>query len=347
LAGSFRVAANVRPRLHKMSFCPAERPESESALLQRAADWKEHQSLEFLDAKTLSQITRDEGIDFATALLFDRFQNSSRHVEFIRRIDSLRTSSPAPPGKIRARVVIVPGALYVERPEMGGDGRIVRQVAESLGYETELIPIVSFGSVTKNASLIVEWLKEHSEEQFIFVSLSKGGADFKIALASADGAELFSNVIAWINVCGPLNGSRMADWVMAGRVRTFFCRLKFFFQKRDFRFITELCRDRTKVLSSTFHPPPSLRIINLIGFPLAGHTTTRFSRFCHRILAEWGPNDGTTSLSDVSAWPGDVYPAWGADHYFRPDSLAQSLISSILSYLSEEVATIPERKQVL
>src|SRR5258708_2079373 len=113
-----------------MSFCRAERPESASALLQRTADWTEHRSLELLDERTLRQITREKGVDFATALLFDLFQNSPRYAKFIQRINSLRTSTSPPPAKIRARVVIVPGALYVERPEMGGDGRIVRQVAE-------------------------------------------------------------------------------------------------------------------------------------------------------------------------------------------------------------------------
>jgi len=77
-----------------------------------------------------------------------------------------------------------------------------------------------------------------------------------------------------------------------------------------------------------------LRIIHLIGFPLARHITTRFSRFCHRTLAEWGPNDGTTSLSDVSKWQGEIYPVWGADHYFRPETVARSLITALLSHLS-------------
>ena len=75
---------------------------------------------------------------------------------------------------------------------MGGDGRIaLRQVAEKLGYETELIPLASFGSVTRNASLILSWLKEHSEDQIILVSLSKGGADLK----NGHGRAGISNII--------------------------------------------------------------------------------------------------------------------------------------------------------
>jgi hypothetical protein len=315
-----------------MLFRRSDPSESEAALLQRAADRENYSSLQSLDDKTLIQITRDEGVDFATALLFDRFQKSPRHAEFIQQIDRLRISKSPPPMKVRAKVVIVPGALYVERPEMGGDGRVVREVAESLGYETQLIPIASFGSVTKNAALIRTWLEAHRQEQIILVSLSKGGADLRTAFASAGSDELFGNVLAWINVCGPLNGSRMADWVIASRWRTFFCRTKFLFQKRDFQFITELCHDC--ISSPPLAPQSSLRTINLIGFPLARHMTTRFSRFCHRTLTEWGPNDGTTSLSDVSKWPGEIYPVWGADHYFRPETVARSLITALLYHLS-------------
>jgi hypothetical protein len=320
-----------------MLFRHTDSLESEDSLLQRAADWENHPSLQPLDDKTLIQITRDEGVDFATALLFNSFRESPRHADFIQQIDRLRVSKPLSPGKIRAKVVIVPGALYIERPEMGGDGRIVRQVAEKLGYETELIPLASFGSVTRNASLILSWLKEHSEDQIILVSLSKGGADLKMAMAAPESATLFANVVAWINVCGPLNGSRMADWILANRARTLAVRLKCFLQGREFQFITDLRRDRTAPLNSPFRAPTSLKIINLIGFPLARHMTTRFSRFCHRTLAEWGPNDGTTSLSDVCAWPGDIYPVWGADHYFSPDNIAHNLILTLLRHLTEDV----------
>jgi hypothetical protein len=319
-----------------MLFRRSQIPEAEFALLQRASDWGEHRTLDALDGETLGRITSQHGVDFATALLFDRFQKSPRHKGFIERIDQLRKSDLPPREKIPAKVIIVPGALYLERPDMGGDGKIVRRVAESLGYETDLIPLASFGSVAKNASLIRAWFKEHSKDNVILVSLSKGGSDLRTALQSNESVGLFENVLAWINVGGPLNGSRMADWVMANGVRALFCRTKFYVQRRDFRFITELCHDRISPSSAAFSVQPSMRIINVIGFPLARHMTTRFSRFCHRTLARWGPNDGTTALSDACQWPGEIYPVWGADHYFRPENVASNLITALFHYLGED-----------
>jgi hypothetical protein len=64
--------------------------------------------------------------------------------------------------------------------------------------------------------------------------------------------------------------------------------------------------------------------------------TTRFSRFCHHTLAAYGPNDGTTLLSDLMVWPGEIFPAWGMDHYFRPENEARNLVAAMFKYLAEE-----------
>jgi hypothetical protein len=310
--------------------------EAENSLRQRASTWPECPTLEGLSSDALREITQREGVDFATALLFDRFCKSPQRSGFIHKIDALRKSPGSLPATLDAKVVIVPGALYVERPDMGGDGRIVREVAASLGLKTDLIPLASFGSVKTNAGLIRGWLKQHQQERIILVSLSKGGADLKMAMSESDTPELFHNVVAWINVCGPLNGSRMANWILESRIRTWFFRWKLCWQKRDFQFVTDLRHGGDAPLGSTFWPPDSMRMVSLIGFPLHQHMTTKFSRFCHRTIGSYGPNDGTTLLTDLHTVPGDIYPVWGMDHYFRPESEAKNLVAAILRYLTNK-----------
>jgi len=312
----------------------------ESSLLHRAATWPEHPTLESLTGKTLQQIAQREGVDFATALLFDRFQKSPERAQFIQRINMQRRSPGSSLAKNDTKVVIVPGALYVERPDMGGDGRIIREVAANLGLQTDLIPLTSFGSVVKNAGLIRVWLEQHSQERIILVSLSKGGADLKLAMSAPGAPNAFRNVVAWINVCGPLSGSHMANWLLESRVRTWFFRWKFRCQNRDFQFVTDLRHADDAPLGFPLRPPSAMKMVSLIGFPLRQHMTTRFSRFCHRILATSGPNDGTTSLADLHAVPGEIYPVWGMDHYFRPESEAKNLVAAILHYLAEDVAQL-------
>jgi hypothetical protein len=312
--------------------------ESESALLQRARDWPQYLTLESLSAEAIQQVTQQEGIDFATALLFDRFCKSPRHEQFIRRMDALRKNPAREPRKLDLKVVVVPGALHVERPDMGGDGRLVREVASTLGWSTDLIPLASVGSVTENARRIRDWLTQRSGEKMILVSLSKAGAEVKMALASPNATELFRDVVAWINVCGPLDGSRMANWVLDSRLRTWMLRLQYLLQRRDFGFISELRHGSNAPLNFPLRLPPSMRVVSMMGFPLRTHLTTPFSRFCHRTLSRHGPNVGTTLLCDLQQWPGEVYPVWGMDHYFRPEAEARNLVAAMFSYLGAELS---------
>jgi len=308
--------------------------DGETALLDRAANWPHHTAIESLTCEALQEITQQEGVDFATALLFDRFKKTSARSSFIQQIDRLIEEAAQPLPKIDAKVVIVPGALYVERPDMGGDGRLIREVAARLGLQSDLIALASFGSVTENAGLIRVWLKEHAAERVILVSLSKGGADLKLATAASDAPDLFRNVVAWINVCGPLSGSRMANWILESRLRSGFFRWKFRWQKRDFRFVADLEHGAGAPLSFRLRVPATIRMVSMIGFPLRRHMSTTFSRFCHRTLACAGPNDGTTLLSDLNEVPGEIYPVWGMDHYFRPEERARNLVGAILRCLA-------------
>lgn len=316
-----------------MIFCQPKSSSRETVLLQRAADWQEQTTVESLTPKVLQQITKREGIDFATALLFNRFQKSPRHADFIRQIDKLRQSPVTLQRVMKAKIVLVPGALYLERPDLGGDGRLVREAAVNSGWPCDFIPVASTGSVLENAQRIRQWLLEHAEEKIILVSLSKGGKDLIASFDLPETPLAFQNVVAWVNVCGPLNGSLMADWVLSSRIRSCLLRTQFRLQGRSFEFITGLRHDpnMTEKLSMRLS---HLRIINVVGFPFSQHFKTCFSRFCHRKLSDYGPNDGTILLSDLSAWPGEIYPVWGADHYFRPEALAREVITAILESLA-------------
>lgn len=265
-------------------------------------------------------------IDQKTRDLYE--QVKARHSACFERIESLLAQPRS--RTARGKVVIVPGALYKERPDMGGDGRLVRVVAHELGYTTDLIPLQSCGALSTNAAIIRDWLAANRHEPLILVSLSKAGAELKLALAETDSA----NLRAWINVCGPLNGTHIANWVLAHPLRRAFFGAQFFLQRRDFRFITEFQRP----LSGPVNLPAPTRLITVMGFPLREHFTTPFSRFCHRILTPLGPNDGTTTLGDLLSpnWPGEIYPAWGMDHYFRPEAKARALIRAVLEYLEED-----------
>jgi hypothetical protein len=273
-----------------------------------------------------------EGIDFATAVLYDRVRRSQVHGDFIRRLES----PEMPAGQLDATVVIVPGAFYKEFPHTGADGRLLREEAAQFGCRSELIPLPSFGPLAESASLITAWLDARPDEPVILVSLSKGGADVKTALAQPGGPRAFRNVVAWINLCGLLEGTPLAGWVLGNRLRSCWFRLLFWFRGYPFAAIRDLVRAPGGPLDFDLVVPPHVRLISVVGFPLRCHLTNRLARRCHRRVAPLGPNDGAgIVLADVFRWPGLVYPVWGADHYMRPAGADVRLIARrILGWLA-------------
>ena len=87
-------------------------------------------------------------VDAATTRFYEALRASPVHGPFIREVES--ASMPA--GALASgKVLVAPAALYVEYPRIGGDGRLIREVAGRLGLDEAVIPVPSLGSVTASA----------------------------------------------------------------------------------------------------------------------------------------------------------------------------------------------------
>jgi len=95
---------------------------------------------------SLCQLGAQQGIDFATALLYDRVCHSKRHGPFIRQLQGL-ASSATPLPRLDATLVIVPGAFHEQFPQSGANGRIVREQATRFGCRVQMIPLPNLGSL--------------------------------------------------------------------------------------------------------------------------------------------------------------------------------------------------------
>jgi hypothetical protein len=276
------------------------------------------------------------GIDELTERLYRSIVESPFHGPFIRRVDEL-CEEPAPAEWNRdAVLVIVPGASYQENPSSGADGRLVQEQAERMGCPTVLVPLSTTGTVGQNARILCDWLAAQPDRPMILASLSKGGADVKVALAEPDAERAFRNVVAWINLCGPLDGSPIADWILSWNPGAMLVRLYYSLRGQSSAFLRDLRYHSGGPLDSPLRLPAHIRLISIVGFPLHEHLTRRISRRSHSRMAAFGPNDGGMMLADVCALPGLLYPVWGADHYLQPDIRdVRVLVSAILRYLGE------------
>jgi len=307
--------------------------EEENRLLARARAFSEFPALPHLTLEQCGELTRRYGVDFATALLYDRVKGSLRHASFIEQIDQLQQHPSQNKTAHQTMIGIVPASFYKEKPHSGADGRVIAAAATAMGFPYELIPLQSTGTLAENSRILLDWLARHRSRQTIVVSLCKGSADVKVALSAPEADSRFESVLAWINICGTLSGSPFAQWLLATRPGFFaawlFCKCG----GHNFRFLQEIVPSAFGSLSSPLRLPPRLPLINIVGFPLRRHLSNSFMRRCHKFISRQGPNDGGVLLADVCQLPGLLYPVWGADHYLRPDARAGRIIRAVLEYV--------------
>ncbi len=318
------------------------RAEIASSILEQASRYPELPALAVCTEKNLRQLSERKGIDFATALLYDRVRRSPEHGPFMEQLDSLVASDVSPP-RLDATIVIVPGAFYKQFPRSGADGRFVREAAEQLGCRVEVVPLPNFSSLQENARLICEWLtaRVEADEPIVLVSLSKGGGDVKLALARPDAPHAFRNVAVWINLSGILNGTPLVAWLCSHRLRSHWTRFLLRWRGYDLNIIRDLDRRPGAPLDCELRLPDHLRAIHVVGFPLRHHATNRLARRNHARLRSYGPNDGAgILLADACRWPGLLYPLWGADHYLRPAGFDIGRVAAaVLRYAAHELAS--------
>jgi hypothetical protein len=313
---------------------------AEQELLQAAGAYQPQWCLADLDAERMRDVVRQRGVDFATALLFDRVRRCDDFAATIDAIDHFRDAPAAPQlgprGERDAEVLvgIVPGFLYREYPASGADGRMLMQAAGQLGWEVQRVPIASTGRLHDNARLILDWLLTRAGRPVILASVSKGGSDIAAALSHDDAAAAFRDVIGWVNVCGIIRGSPVVDhvskqwWPMIG------FRLLFALRRWCFASVMDL-RHQDGPLQRPLAPVGRMQIVHVVGFPLEQHFVHPRLRAFHRLLSTAGPNDGAIMLLDTLRSPGVVYPVWGADHYMRPRYRTQPLCVGLLRYLAQ------------
>ncbi|MBI3823092.1 MAG: hypothetical protein HY289_10495 [Planctomycetes bacterium] len=280
--------------------------DADRAILERAAGWPLPATVDELTQPVLQEVAGREGIDFATALLYDRLvRRDGVHPSL------LDADAPMPPRDVL--IGVVPGAFYKEYTFTGADGQRVLDAARRAGCRAELVPLLSFGPLAEQARILCDWLKANAGQRIMLVSLSKGGTDVAHALSIPNADQLFRDVAVWLNLSGIVQGTALADWLLAQRIRSMFVRIFAWWRGYPFKVVSEIRRRDT--ISAW---PAHLRVIHVVGFPLRRHLSNPWAVRAHNRLEPWGPSDaGGILLADAVRWPGTIIPLWGVDHYLQ------------------------------
>jgi hypothetical protein len=319
------------------------RPEEVSAedkdLLARAAAWDQCPALTDCSPLKLTEIAGTQGLEFATAVLYDRVLRDVENRKFFQKIQTGDSCAPLPP----TLVGIIPGAFYREHKNTGADGARLARIVESMNCPVERVPVDSFGSLAGNAALIADWLLRHKQQRVLLISLSKGSADLKVALGLPGKTGLFDHVVAWISLSGLPQGTPLVTWLRRRPLRRLGVRLLLRMRGQRYSAVEELRPEPDGPLAGWPELPLNMRVIHVVSFPLRRHLAHPWAARAYERVAPWGPNDGGGFLlGDVDRLPGVVFPVWGADHYLEPAWDATPLLRRLLV---EAMAPGPEWRQ--
>jgi hypothetical protein len=233
--------------------------------------------------------------------------------------------------------VLAPAWLYRSHPRNGADLRRPQQLLESIGIDTRLLDLPEDGVVEENAARIAAALREPGRpgRKQIVVSISKSGGEVALAVGGMLTPEELSDVAAWINIGGLVQGTPIVD-VGLDSWQVPLVRFWFTLQGWNWAAVESMATPLRRARFAMLRFPGHLLIVNFVGVPLSGDMTLR-SRPGHAVLEPFGPNDGTALLADQIVPDGLTVLQPGADHYFDLpdiDLRALALVKSVLDLVA-------------
>ena len=264
----------------------------------------------------LDKITDKYGIEIATMALYQWLVSHSKHSEFISGINGFPPLKTNPNCNIK--ILVVPGLLYEEHPELGGTGELVCSVGKACGFEVEVIETNSRGSVSENAAIIKEKIDEENYPNIWLTALSKGTAEARLCLQSYE--EMPENLHGFINVSGVFKGTPLADIKLSSLIRRVYYKILCGIFRISYAGLNEL-RSNHHYWQASFNIPDSFHMIHVVGIPIMPHVNNHIVKK-YKQLAVNGPNEGMIYLKEILDYPGKIYPVWGADHLMRAQGLS-------------------------
>ncbi len=241
----------------------------------------------------------------------------------------------------RYRVIFVPGWLYRSKPWTGADFAGPRAILDRMDIDNHFIELLDNGTIEANAEIIANALLPLLEDgkPTIIISGSKGGPETAIALGQLLTAQQLRPVQAWINICGALEGSPLADIWTSWPSNWLSWPL---FQLRGYGNLEGLKSMRTMrshLRNKSLKIPDEILIVNYLGVPVSGVIIEKEfeKRFTYSQLRDYGPNDGLVLIPDEIEPNGITVTELGRGHFLsEPDFDVRTiaLLSAVLLQLN-------------
>jgi len=298
-----------------------DEPLSEMGLLYRAIPIVEAFGGRLPLRSELRELTREMGVEFATAVFHRAVLTSELYGPFARDTRAFDLSDRALIARLAAgfEVTIVASQLYPCCGRAWGDHvEEWRAWARDLGFTTDVIATRPRASVAANARLISDHLSETRHPHRILVTYGQGTSEFRFLLAKKlrrdpevvrHGERELNTVRAWISVCGSFGGALSSDRLLKGFFNRRMNRLEMRLRGRNPLTLEETSTE-SPLWKGSLSVPRQMLVASLVGLPLlsqipAGLITS------YKELARREPNDGAVAALDAVAHPGLVVPVPG------------------------------------
>lgn len=305
----------------------------ERELLQRATTLLQTECIDS-DRKLnelLQNTVMDGQVNLATALFYQYILAHEKHGTAYSRVQRQTIAKPTP--DTSAHIVIVPGMFAKEKPDIGGDGALLKTIASSLGLTVSTAPTNTQASVSENADVLHQYLQQMQSDHVWIVSLSRGSADVKFMLSRHKTATYLPIVKQWISVSGIVTGTPLFQRILKRPVYAKAVSLLCTLRGISARLPVEL--DASYPFWSESCDQYPFGVTHVAPIPLDWHVTRpvqpRYARLKHL-----GPTDGIVMLTELLAQQGTIYPIWGADHMLRVPNLANHFYQ-LIEYLKEDL----------
>ena len=313
---------------HKLAKAMLTNPD-DSSVLQLFSDYRTHE----LNTETLSEIAQKYSTDVSILFFVERLYEQEKNKQAQDYYLSMISENMEQKLSLLQDyyIVFVPGFRY-KHAVNGSDFLSQRHFLDSIGMAYEMIETQEIGLAEDNAGIIIDRLRELNKRHsnIIVISVSKGSLDAAVAFGTLSNIEEISSVKAWINVCGILKGTPVADtWIQPFR-RWWLSRGLFLIGERGINVkgvLTGMSYNRCKEEYKALKIPTEILTVSLTAVPLGKQGKKR------KIPV---PNDGFSPLADSIIEDGVVVIEVGLDHYFRGVDLNNRMIT-LLCYIVNQL----------
>lgn len=286
----------------------------------------------------LRSISEEHSVDFAALVFGDQLlkqkDNQIIQQNYLSNLQKVKNGTLQFPAK-DTLILLVPGYDYIQEGHLtGANLASPRKLIQSAGYDVEFIQIDPIGTIEENASVISDTILKNKDRTMVISGPSSAGPAIHLALGKLVPPDDLTNLKAWLNLGGILQGSPVLDQVSRGVKGLLFSTAVWYLDYRPESFEsmrTEVSRKRFADLKV----PQHIKIINHLGLSLSGDISA-YAWDKYIMMRKDGPNDGLTLLPDIIAPNSLSILAHGSDHYFAEDPEIDQKTLALLVTLLEE-----------